>query len=79
MDTAATAIDDDDDDNNTYSYDTDTDLLHASGLIEQMEELTRDLIKKYKFSKISFSSKILFANKAIGSNSFFHIKPLALK
>ena len=25
-----------------------TDLLHASGLIEQMEELTRDLIKKYK-------------------------------
>jgi len=26
----------------------DTDLLHASGLIEQMEELTRDLIKKYK-------------------------------
>ena len=26
----------------------DTDLLQASGLIEQMEELTRDLIKKYK-------------------------------
>ena len=26
----------------------DTDLLHASGLIEQMKELTRDLIKKYK-------------------------------
>jgi hypothetical protein len=26
----------------------DTDLLQASGLIKQMEELTRDLIKKYK-------------------------------
>ena len=26
----------------------DTDLLHASGLIEQMEQLTRDLLKKYK-------------------------------
>ena len=25
-----------------------TDSLHASGLIEQMEELTRDLIKNYK-------------------------------
>ena len=26
----------------------DTDLLHDSGLIEKMAELTRDLIKKYK-------------------------------
>jgi len=26
----------------------DTDLLHDSGLIEQMEELTRDLMMKYK-------------------------------
>ena len=26
----------------------DTDLLHASGLIEQTEQLTRDLLQKYK-------------------------------
>jgi hypothetical protein len=32
----------------TMIREADTDLLHASGLIEKMEELTRDLIKKYK-------------------------------
>jgi hypothetical protein len=61
-----------------------TDLLHVSGLIQQIEELTRDLIKKYKiYGDYVFQNLLLFQNltryKAIGGKSFFHIKPLALK